>query len=83
MLLWVPTATRLHRTALSGKGNHIRGPMALSSGFWDPIFVFTYALVLGRALPTFLEWRPTRGILVLRLVAIAMIVGGIAIIQLF
>ena len=62
-----------------------RGPVSLVSTILStrPIFVFIYALVLGRALPMFLEWRPTRGILVLRLVAIAMIVGGIAIIQLF
>ncbi|MBU2608411.1 MAG: DMT family transporter [Chloroflexi bacterium] len=61
-----------------------RGPVSLVSTILStrPIFVFIYALVLGRALPLFLEWRPTRGTLVLRLVATAMIVGGIAIIQL-
>ncbi len=61
-----------------------RGPVSLVSTILStrPIFVFIYAVLLGRALPMFLEWKPTKGILLLRLIATAMIVGGIAIIQL-
>jgi len=47
-----------------------------------PIFVLTYALILNRVLPTFLEWQPGRRMLALRLIATAMIVSGIAIIHL-
>ena len=61
-----------------------RGPVSLVSTILSsrPIFVFIYALVLGRVFPVFLEWRPTRATLVLRLTATAMIVGGLAIIYL-
>ncbi len=61
-----------------------RGPVSLVSTILGsrPIFVFIFALVLGRLFPVFLEWRPTGATLVLRLTATAMIVGGIAIIHL-
>ena len=61
-----------------------RGPVSLVSTILGsrPIFVFLYALLLGRFFPVFLEWRPTRTTLILRLAATTMIVGGIAIIQL-
>ncbi|MFQ6122199.1 MAG: EamA family transporter [Dehalococcoidales bacterium] len=47
-----------------------------------PIFVVVFALILSRVLPGFLEWQPGKGMLVLRFVATAMIVGGVAIIYL-
>ena len=61
-----------------------RGPVSLVSTILSsrPIFVFIYALVLGRFFPVFLEWSSTRKALVIRVIAIAMIFGGIAIIQL-
>ncbi len=61
-----------------------RGPVSLVSTILSsrPLFVLIYALILGRALPVFLEWRPSRATLLLRLTATAMIVGGIAIIYL-
>jgi len=60
------------------------GPVSLVSTILSsrPIFVFIYALVLGRFFPVFLEWHPTRTTLVIRVIATAMIFGGIAIIQL-
>jgi drug/metabolite transporter (DMT)-like permease len=61
-----------------------RGPISLVSTILSsrPIFVVIYALILSRLSPMFLEWQPGRAMLVLRLVATAMIVGGIAIIYL-
>ena len=47
-----------------------------------PVFVVIFALILSRVLPGFLEWQTGKGMLALRLVAIAMIFGGIAIIYL-
>ena len=47
-----------------------------------PVFVVIFALILSRILPGFMEWQPGKGILALRLVAIAMIFGGITIIYL-
>ena len=47
-----------------------------------PIFVVMFALLLSRVSPMFLEWQPGKGMLALRLVATAMIVGGITIIYL-
>ena len=47
-----------------------------------PVFVVIFALILSRVLPGFMEWQPGKGMLALRLVAIAMIFGGIAIIYL-
>jgi len=61
-----------------------RGPVSLVSTIVGsrPIFVVMFALTLSRILPMFIEWRPGQGMLVLRLMATAMIVGGIAIIYL-
>ena len=61
-----------------------RGPVSLVSTIVSsrPIFVVIYALILSRASPMFLEWQSGKGILALRLIAITMIVGGIAIIYL-
>ena len=47
-----------------------------------PVFVVIFALILSRILPGFMEWQPGKGMLALRLVAIAMIFCGIAIIYL-
>jgi drug/metabolite transporter (DMT)-like permease len=61
-----------------------RGPISLVSTIISsrPIFVVVYALILSRTSPMFLEWQSGKIMLALRLVAIAMIVGGIAIIYL-
>ncbi len=59
------------------------GPVSLVSTITGsrPIFVFILALILSRVRPGFLlEGQPGRGVLALRLIATAMIVGGIAII---
>ena len=61
-----------------------KGPVSLVSTISSsrPVFVVIFALILSRILPGFLEWQTGKGVLALRLVAIAMIVGGIAIIYL-
>jgi len=61
-----------------------RGPVSLVSTIVSsrPIFVVIFALILSRIAPTFLDWQPGRGLLALRLIAIAMIVSGITIIYL-
>ena len=61
-----------------------RGPVSLVSTIISSrsIFVVIYALILSRVSPIFLEWHYGRGMLALRLIAITMIVGGIAIIYL-
>ena len=61
-----------------------RGPVSLVSTITSsrPMFVLIYAIVLSRLLPMFLEWRSGKGLLALRLIATAMIVGGIGIIHL-
>jgi drug/metabolite transporter (DMT)-like permease len=61
-----------------------KGPVSLVSTIVSsrPVFVVIYALILSRISPMFLEWQTGKGILALRLTAIAMIVGGIAIIYL-
>ena len=61
-----------------------RGPVSLVSTIVSsrPIFVVIYALILSRVSPMFLEWQPGKVILALRLIAVTMIVGGIAIIYL-
>jgi drug/metabolite transporter (DMT)-like permease len=61
-----------------------RGPVSLVSTIVSsrPIFVVIYALILSRVSPMFLEWQPGKLMLVLRLIAVIMIVGGIAIIYL-
>jgi uncharacterized membrane protein len=61
-----------------------RGPVSLVSTIIGsrPIFVVIFALIMSRISPMFLEWTPGKGMLALRLIATAMIVGGIAIIYL-
>ncbi len=61
-----------------------RGPVSLVSTIASsrPIFVVIFALILSRVSPMFLEWHPGKGMLALRLIAIALIIGGISIIQL-
>lgn len=59
-----------------------RGPVSLVSTIVGsrPMFVVIFALALSRIMPRFVDWRPGR--LPLRLIATAMIVGGISIIHL-
>ena len=61
-----------------------KGPVSLVSTIIGsrPVFVVIFALILSRVSPMFLEWHPGRRMLALRLIAITMIVGGIAIIHL-
>ena len=61
-----------------------RGPVSLVSTIIGsrPVFVALYSLILSRILPKFLIRSAGRGMLALRLVATAMIVGGISIIYL-
>ena len=59
------------------------GPVSLVSAITSsrPIFVVIYALILNRVRPMFLlEGKSGRGVLAVRLIATAMIAGGIAII---
>lgn len=60
------------------------GPVSLVSTIVSsrPIFVGIFALILSRFFPGFLVWQPGKFMLALRLMATAMIVGGIAIIYL-
>jgi len=61
-----------------------RGTVSLVSTITGsrPIFVVIFVLILSRISPVFLEWQPGKGMLTLRLIATAMIVGGITIIYL-
>ncbi len=61
-----------------------RGPVSLVSAITGsrPIFVVIFALILSRVSPMFLEWYPSKGKIVVQLIATAMIVGGITIIYL-
>ncbi len=61
-----------------------RGPVSLVSTIISsrPIFVVIFALILSRVSPTFLDWQAGKGMLALRLIAVSMIIGGIAIIYL-
>ena len=61
-----------------------RGPVSLVSTIISsrPVFVLIYTIILARVLPEFLEWQPGRRMLALRLIATAMVIGGIAIIYL-
>ena len=61
-----------------------RGPVSLVSTIVSsrPIFVLIYALILSRALPTFLEWQPGRRMMAYRIIATTMVVSGIVIIHL-
>jgi len=74
----VPAASVLSFWALES------GPVSLVSTIIGsrPIFVVLSALILSRVLPGFLKWQSDGGMLALRLVAVAMICGGIAIIYL-
>lgn len=60
------------------------GPVSLVSTIMGtrPVFVFFYALALSRIFPAMLDERLSRGIVALKLVSIALIVGGVAIINL-
>jgi len=61
------------------------GPVSLVStiiGGSRPVFVLVFAFIFNRIFPGFIEWHADRGMLVLRFIAIAMIVGGITVIQL-
>jgi uncharacterized membrane protein len=60
------------------------GPVSLVSAITSsrPIFVLIYALILSRTLPMFLEWQSGKLMLAIRIVAVALIVGGISIIYL-
>ncbi len=61
-----------------------KGPVSLVSTIASsrPVFVVIFALIMSHILPGFMEWQPGKRMLTLRLVAIAMIFGGIAIIYL-
>jgi len=61
-----------------------KGPVSLVSTIMGirPFFVFLYAVLLGRFLPAMLDERFSRGIVALKVVSIALVVGGVAIINL-
>ncbi len=61
-----------------------RGLVSLVSAISStrPVFVFIYALIISRFSELLLENRTSKGVLLLRFVAISMIVGGVAIIYL-
>jgi len=62
-----------------------RGPVSLASTVMGtrPFFVFLYTLVLSRALPgVLLEEHLSKGIIALKIGSIALIIGGVAIINL-
>ncbi|MFC2052193.1 EamA family transporter [Chloroflexota bacterium] len=61
-----------------------RGLVSLVSAIASsrPMFVLVFALILSRILPGFLNWQYGKGILVLRLIGTAMVVGGITVIYL-
>lgn len=59
-----------------------RGPVSLVSALLSsrPLFVLIFAVILSRRAPEFLLWGAGRRLFLARLVATAMIVGGIAVI---
>lgn len=61
-----------------------RGLVSLISAISStrPVFVFIYALIISRFSELLLENRTSKGVLLLRFIAISMIVGGVAIIYL-
>jgi len=61
-----------------------RGPVSLVSAIAStrPVFVFIYAFIISRFSELLLERRTSKGVLILRFIATAMIVGGISIIYL-
>ena len=60
------------------------GPVSLASTVMGirPFFVFIFALVVSRLLPDVLDERFGRGVAVLKIASIALIIGGVAIINL-
>lgn len=62
-----------------------RGPVSLVSTLLSsrPLFVVAFALLLSRIAPGFLFWGGGRRTVVLRLAATMLIVGGIAIVELY
>jgi drug/metabolite transporter (DMT)-like permease len=60
-----------------------RGPVSLVSTIMGirPCFVFLYALALSRTLPWVLQERLGKGIIAVKIISIALIVGGVAIIN--
>ncbi|MFC1928157.1 EamA family transporter [Chloroflexota bacterium] len=60
------------------------GPVSLVSAIVGsrPMFVVIFALILSRILPGFLKLQYSRGMLALRLIGSAMVVGGITVIYL-
>ena len=76
--IFTPVGMILFLSAMQG------GPVSLVSTIHSsrPIFVALYTIILSRLAPKFLIRSPGKGLLVLRLVAIAMIVAGISIIYL-
>ncbi len=60
-----------------------RGPVSLVSALTSsrPLFVLALAFILSRRAPAFLLWGGGRRLFVVRLLATAMIVGGIAVIE--
>jgi len=61
-----------------------RGPVSLVSTVMGirPFFVFLYALVLSRSFPTVLDEHFSPGVVSLKIASIALVVGGVAIINL-
>ncbi len=60
-----------------------KGPVSLVSTISSsrPMFVLLFAIILSRLSPTFLKWQFGKWILALRIIATAMIVGGLTIIH--
>ena len=61
-----------------------QGPVSLVSAILSirPLFVFVFALILSLLLPAILEERLTKGIALVKMVSIALIVGGVSILAL-
>jgi drug/metabolite transporter (DMT)-like permease len=61
-----------------------QGPVSLVATITGtrPAFVFIFALALGRIFPAVLEERLSRGIIVLKVISIALIVGGVTLLTL-
>jgi len=61
-----------------------QGPVSLVSAILSirPLFVFVFALILSLVLPTILKERLTIGIVLAKMVSIALVVGGVAILAL-
>ena len=61
-----------------------RGPVSLVSTITSvrPAFVFIYALALSRVFPTLLEERLSRGTIAVKVISIALIIGGVTLLTL-